>query len=103
MKILNMVSLICGAEPVDAIIVVCNSAYAMANIMDAVLITENRPKTIVSAMVFEPNPSMMRFASLSGLVVPVFFNPDDEYRGLQGGRYMGTAVEFMKRVEANYT
>ena len=48
------------------------------------------------------NPTMMRSASIEGLVVPVFFNPDDAYGGLSGGRYMGTNVEFKQRVDDNY-
>ena len=45
---------------------------------------------------------MMRSASIEGLVVPVFFNPDDAYGGLSEGRYMGTNVEFKQRVDDNY-
>ena len=103
MKILTFVGLIRTIqEPIDAIIVIVNNAYILANIMDAVRLTGLKPKTITSAMIFEANPTMMQTTSIDGVVVPVFFNPIDAKRGLSEGTYMGTSAEFKKRVDANY-
>ena len=59
MKILNLVGLVrAGMDrlgvAIDAVIIVVNNAFALANIMDAVLLTELKPKTITSSMIFEP-------------------------------------------------
>ena len=107
MDILNIVGLVrtgmdkLGVD-IDAVIIVVNNAFALVNIMNAVRLTELKAKTITSSIPFEPNPSLMMSSSIAGLVVPVFFNPDDVNRGLSGGRYMGTAVEFKQRIDENY-
>ena len=107
MDILNIVGLVrtgmdkLGVD-IDAVIIVVNNAFALVNIMNAVRLTELKAKTITSSSIFEPNPSLMMSSSIAGLVVPVFFNPDDVNRGLSGGRYMGTAVEFKQRIDENY-
>ena len=59
MKILNLVGLVrAGMDrlgvTIDAVIIIVNNAFALVNIMDAILLTELKPKTITSSIVFEP-------------------------------------------------